>query len=154
VDRVLSIIPSGVQWLDEQLIERLTRSVRPTEPAARAVAQAILQWIGTDEGDPDDYRDRMNEAFSWLHSLPPGFFRQVRSMVIEQARKSAKDRRRAVYFASLFAVYEDYEGEREVLTLARSHLPAGRRFEELAGTMERLADAAGRNAARSGVEGD
>jgi hypothetical protein len=153
VDRVLSIIPSGVQWLDEQLIERLTRSVRPTEPAAPAVAQAILQWIGTDGGDADDYRDRLNEAFSWLHSLPPGLFWQVRPLVIEQAHTSAKDRRRAVYFASLFAAYEDYEGEREVLTLARSHLPTGRRFAGLVSTMEKLADAASRNTTRLSVEG-
>jgi hypothetical protein len=74
--------------------------------------------------------------------------------VIEHARKTAKDPRRVLSFASLFATYEDYEGEREVLTLARYHLPSGRRFEEAARAMEKLADAAGRNAARSRPGGD
>ena len=81
-------------------------------------------------------------------------FRDIRALAIEQARKTAGDRRRAFYFASLFAAYEDYEGEREVLSLARSKLPAGRRFEQVVSTMERLASAAGRNSSRSGTEGD
>ncbi|MBL8793611.1 MAG: hypothetical protein JNM56_06890 [Planctomycetia bacterium] len=154
VNQVLPLIPSGVKLLDKQLIERLVRGVRPAEPAARAVAPVVLRWVGADESDTDDFRDKTNEAFSWLHNLPPAFFREVCASAIEQARKTAKHYRRAISFASLFAAHEDYEMEREVLTLARSHLPSGRRFEEVARAMEKLADAAGRSAARLGAGRD
>ena len=86
--------PNRESLLDQHLIERLTRNVRPAEPAARAVARFVLEWIGRDDSDAEDYRDRMNEAFTWLHALPPALFRDIRTLVIEQARKTAGDRRR------------------------------------------------------------
>jgi hypothetical protein len=150
VERVLSHIPSGINLLDEQLLDELVRRVRPSEPAAQAVAPVILRWVGSDGARSDDYRDHANEAFSWLHSLPSGVFAQIRALALEEAVKLAQDPRRAISFASLFATHEDYVGERNVLTQARSRLPAGRQFEEVARTMEKLAEAASRNVARVG----
>jgi hypothetical protein len=150
VKQVLSLMPSGDGFLDGQLIERLLRGIRPAEPVALVVAPAVLRWIGAGADDDDNNGDGKDEALSWLHGLSPSHFKEIRPFVVEYARKTAKNIRLVLSFASLFAANQDYQGECDALALARSELPAGRRYEMAARNLETLAHAASRNAARSG----
>jgi hypothetical protein len=143
VNKVLALMPSGFDIVDLKILEELMRNVRPTEPAAHSIVPAVLRWIIVD--DENDIHDRKNEAFSWLHNLPQALFEEVRTCVMEEAKKGVKDPRRAVAFASLFCAHDDYDGERDILALARSHIPNGLRFQQVAATMDKLTSAAARN---------
>lgn len=147
---VVSLLPTGVRLVDEQLLELLTRLVSPTESAAVLVAIPHARRIADTPRAAFDYHgnQKRGEQVGWLHRLKPNVFTHVESELLAVARKAAvQDPRDACLFASLFAAFGRHAAEAEILGLGEAALPAGRANESFKQAITALKAGAERNRA-------
>lgn len=127
VSWLADLLPNDAGIFDRTLLDEFVRGVSPRERGAGAVTVRLGEWLGRQVQRPFDLDDRRVEWFVWLHRLRRTEFRSAEASLRAAALQAATHNPPvAVLFAGVFAAFDRFATEREILAAARATLPDGR----------------------------
>ena len=144
------IFPTGEEFIDRDIVSRMIRFCKPMEVIADVGAKCVAVYLGEHQQDSvnDFGRSEREKMFAWLRQLPIATFRRVSDDLLTCALKAAErdDSWVACSFAGVFAHFMDFQREHDVLETALRAIPDEPRRAEQRALVQRLTEAATKNA--------
>ena len=142
--------PTGKEFVDRDIALRITQFCEPTEAIAGTGARCVAVYLGEHQRDTLNNFDhsKREQMLAWLRQLPIATFRRVSDDILTYALKAAErdDAWAACSFAGVFAHFMDFQRERDVLKTALRAIPDEPRRAEQRALVQRLKEAATKNA--------
>ena len=153
---VENVFPTGVEFIDQNIVLRMIQFSEPTEAIADASAKCAAVYLGEHKRDSfDDFDGSEREhMLAWLRQLPIATFRRVSDDLLTSALKAAEqdDVWVACSFAGIFAHFTDFQREHDVLATALRAIPDEPRRAGQRALVQRLTEAATKNASLQACE--
>jgi len=142
--------PTGEEFIDQDIASRMIQFCEPTEVIAGVGAKCVAVYLGEHQRDTlnnFDHTER-DQMLAWLRQLPIATFRRVSDDILTYALKAAErdDAWTACSFAGVFAHFMDFRRELDVLETALRAIPDEPRRAEQRALVQRLTEAATKNA--------
>ena len=144
------IFPTGEEFIDRDIVSRMIQFCEPTEVIAVVVAKCVAIYLGEHKRDTLNHFDHSEreQMLAWLRQLPIATFRRVSDDLLRYALKATErdDAWVACSFAGVFAHFMDFQRERDVLETALRAISDEPRRAEQRALVQRLKEAATKNA--------
>ena len=147
---VENIFPTGEEFIDRDIVLRMIQFCEPTEVIAGVGAKCVAVYLGEHQRDTlnnFDHSER-EQMLAWLRQLPIATFHRVSDDILTYTLKAAErdDTWAACSFAGVFAHFMDFQRELDVLETALRAIPDEPRRAEQRALVQRLKEAATKNA--------
>lgn len=136
------VLPTKEEIVDLNIVEYLIGFIDPKEPNAVILASQIGWCLANYERDRyNTYKfSKRSQMFEWLYNLPKNTYKSIQSDLFESAKQLAvKDAWEACYFASIFAMNNDYFAEKEILMICGKSLESEKRYSDFQSELQQLA---------------
>ena len=147
---VASAFPTGEEFIDQDIVLRMIRFCEPMEANAGVVAKCVAVYLGEHKPNYGNNfgSSKRDQMLAWLRQLPIATFQRVSDDLLTYALKAVKrdDVWVACNFAGVFAHFMDFHRERDVLTTTLRSIPDEPRRAEQRALVQRLTEAATKNA--------
>lgn len=137
--QVESIFPMKQKLVDQKIIDELIRYYEPDDALAPIVARMVAICLSHYDRDRYNTDRRRIKSFRWVQSLSAENFQTVMDDVLREGKLLAsRSGWESTQFAAVFANFESFDAEAEVLTQALESIPEEPRTEDLRGMINSL----------------
>ena len=142
--------PTGKEFIDRDIALRITQFCEPTDAIAGIGAKCVVVYLGEHKRNSGNSfgQSKRDQMLAWLRQLPIETFRRVSDELFSYALKASErdDTWAACSFAGVFAHFMDFQRERDVLETALRAIPDEPRRADQRALVQRLKEAATKNA--------
>lgn len=132
--QVESIFPTNEKLVDQKIVEEILRYFAPDDALAPIVAKIVAVCLSHYDRDRYNTDERRIKSFRWLQSQTADNFQSVATDILREGKLLAsKSGWESTQFAAVFANFESFDAETEVLTKAIESIPDEPRTDDVRG---------------------
>lgn len=130
---VCHYLPTNEHYADERILSHLIGSIKPDSPIAEEIAKKLVWFLKNYPRDRYNYYGHSSRShfLKWLYQLPHNTYLKTKTEIKDAALEIAKqDAWESCLFARLFVSHNDFDAEKEIITIAKNSLGDEKQYEK------------------------